>query len=221
MSFKKILSATKQGGYTLLELAISVAIFGIMTAIVVFNYGDFSSNIVMTNLAYETALSVRQAQVYGVSVKGQDITDPNAFNRVYGVHVNYPDHPREVVTFIDRGDSGGSGAGNNRYDGDYSCDTTDTECLEKIRYDNRVFIKDICVSDGTVSATEDCASSGAFDSANIVFRRPDPDAVITVDNDPTQYGLVRVELQSATGMRRDVVVRVTGQISVVNPTVTP
>ena len=56
-------------GFSLVELIVVMGIFTIMTSIVIFNYGRFSSNLIVTNLAYESALAVRQAQVYGISVK--------------------------------------------------------------------------------------------------------------------------------------------------------
>lgn len=71
----------KQGGFTLVELIVSLAIFVIMTALVVAKYGNFNQSVLMTDLAYDVALSLRTAQTYGVSVQGQGTN----FNVPYGV----------------------------------------------------------------------------------------------------------------------------------------
>jgi len=45
-------------------------------------YKSFNSTILLRDLAYEIALSVREAQVYGISVHGAS----GLFNYAYGVH---------------------------------------------------------------------------------------------------------------------------------------
>ncbi|MEQ1674440.1 MAG: hypothetical protein ABL865_05305, partial [Candidatus Nitrotoga sp.] len=55
------------GGYTIIEILTVVAIIGFLTAVVVARYRDFDSTTVLKNLAYEIALSVREAQVMTIS----------------------------------------------------------------------------------------------------------------------------------------------------------
>ena len=62
---------SRSGGFTLIELIVSVAIFVFMTALVVAKYGNFNQSVLMTDLAYDIALTLRTAQTYGVSVQGQ------------------------------------------------------------------------------------------------------------------------------------------------------
>ena len=68
-------------GFTLVELLISIAIIGMITALVLVKYGSFSSTTLLKSTAYEIALTLREAQVKSVSVLG---SDPN-FDYPYGV----------------------------------------------------------------------------------------------------------------------------------------
>ena len=56
-------------GFTLYELLISMAIIVLVAGIVIYNHKRFETDIEITNVAYRVALELRQAQVYGISVK--------------------------------------------------------------------------------------------------------------------------------------------------------
>lgn len=57
----------KKHGFTLIELLISVAIIGILTAIVVVKYKSFDSTVLLKSTAYEVALALRESQVKTMS----------------------------------------------------------------------------------------------------------------------------------------------------------
>lgn len=86
-----------------------IGIFGILTAIVVFNYGNFNNNVIMTNLAYEVALEIRQAQVYSLGVRSAGATPGassdvrDAFDTRYGVYFDLGQEagPTNFVSFAD------------------------------------------------------------------------------------------------------------------------
>src|SRR6185312_4659547 len=89
---KGIVSRTK--GFTLVELRVVVAIFLIITAITLGNQSRFSSDILITNLAYQIALSIREAQVYGIGSKGvadNSSSGINNFQAGYGIHIGASD----------------------------------------------------------------------------------------------------------------------------------
>jgi len=71
------------GGFSLVEMLVVVAIFFTISSVVLFRQSKFSSDISITNAAYDVALVIREAQVYGTGSKQGD--DP--YNRVksYGV----------------------------------------------------------------------------------------------------------------------------------------
>ena len=69
-------------GFTLIEMLITISIILLLSAVVLFDYGSFNSNLALTNLTYDIALTVRQTEYYGIgSKKGTD-----EFKTGYGVH---------------------------------------------------------------------------------------------------------------------------------------
>lgn len=69
-------------GFTLVELLISIAIMGIVSAIVLVKYNSFDSTTLLKSTAYEIALALREAQVKSVSAtRGYG----NSFEFPYGV----------------------------------------------------------------------------------------------------------------------------------------
>lgn len=52
----------KTKGFSLLELLVVISIFTIITTIALFNQGQLNSNVLLTNLAYDVALTVREVQ---------------------------------------------------------------------------------------------------------------------------------------------------------------
>ncbi len=82
----------RRRAFTLVELIVTVSIFAFITSLVISKYGNFNQNVLLTNLAYDMALTVRTAQTFGVSVKTTDsignncYMSSNPFQCVYGIH---------------------------------------------------------------------------------------------------------------------------------------
>lgn len=55
-------------GFTLLELLITMAIITVITGLVIARYATFDSTVVLRSVAYDVATSLREAQIYSVSV---------------------------------------------------------------------------------------------------------------------------------------------------------
>ena len=153
-------------GFTLVELIVVIAIFAIISSVTLFNYGNFSSNLIVTNLAYQAALEVRQAQVYGISVKqvkgGTGL--PADFNAAYGVWFDGTSQSslQGFTLFSDRN-------GNFIYDG-----TLENE--ESIQLPNSSFIKRFCIRSGSLGWL--CSDVGGIKFMSISFKRPNPDSKI-------------------------------------------
>ncbi len=216
---KKIHSSTRRG-FTLAEMTIVAAIFGILTAVVVFKYGDFTSNLLVSNMAYEIALTVRQAQVFGVGVRGAVDGEGVSFDYPYGVYFNLLDgssggvgESRNFILFVDR-------------DNDWYCSLNSTgnnpcicqqgdECLDQLTLQRNIRMTELRVGN------EQCANIGQIASVAISFKRPSPEARIgiqnTRDNNGGQgYGFTQIKVEAPnSGINPSyVLIRKTGQISV-------
>ncbi|HEY4511871.1 MAG TPA: prepilin-type N-terminal cleavage/methylation domain-containing protein [Candidatus Paceibacterota bacterium] len=195
---KRRLLSKASAGFTLVELLVSLGIFAVVTALVLMKHQSFSGGILLTNLAYETALTVRRAQSFGINVKGQG----PVFDIWYGVHFDRS-KPTEFLLFADSNK-------NTTYEGTGACDGIDTadECFEKVLIKRNMSFNQLCIAG---PSAEDCNRN----IINIIFKRPDPEARI-YDNDVpgTAYGSVKIVLVASDGRSKNVVVRKTGQISV-------
>ncbi len=202
----KKVNRQNQYGFTIVELIVSLAIFAIMTSLVLSKYGKFDQGVILTNLAYDVALTIRNAQSYGLNVRSAS-RDANAFDYsatiaksggTYGVHFD-KSLPSQFIFFVD-------GNGNGIYD-----DLTNSDQKTTIKRGSS--ISSMCVSD-----TKSC-TVGGFDvqQLDITFKRPDPNAIITANGVPTKkYGYAEIVLKAVDNTTRKVIVNFTGQISVDN-----
>lgn len=201
-------------GFTLIELMISVAIIGIITAVVIFNQSDMSDRISLNNVANNMVLQARQAQVYGISVKGIS----NVFTNAYGVHfnINVGSGGSNAIyyTFVD-GLSPGTA---NGYMDTTTCTVGSTECVARNYITRGNKISRICA----INSSGVC-NYGTIGRADITFLRPDPSALVKVFdtsgfNVTASYpGLlgVQIELTSPRGSIRTIYIYTSGQISII------
>jgi prepilin-type N-terminal cleavage/methylation domain-containing protein len=198
-SFVKKLKKGFDDGFTLVEMLVSISIFMILTAVVLFNHGAFNSSMVVTNLSYEVALAIRQAQTYGLAVK-QEVGDVSSFENAYGVFFDVND-AKSFYIFADKD-------GDQWFDPSLdSCDGTD-ECVEKIEIRGDVSIESL-KSFGSDNEDNDLA---------IIFKRPNPVAIIWDENERfpgNSKAAAEIVLYSQKADKRKVVrVESSGQISV-------
>jgi len=207
----------QQRGFTLVEMVVVAAIFGVLTLIVVFKYGDFTSNILVTNMAYEIAMTTRQAQVFGVGARGYSVDDDTSFEYAYGV--SFPmasdaEPARSFKFFIDRDDDGICGGGT------CICGNVDSECLETLTLQRNIRITEVRTNAYNVTSEEGqnkkCQQATDLD---ISFLRPSPEARITRPSDgldvPYEFAQIKVEAVGNNNLQPAyVLIRQTGQISV-------
>lgn len=172
------------------------------------NNREFGGRILLENLAYDVALTVRQAQVYGISVRQ---FETGTFALSYGVNFNVSseDNAREYVLFGDLNDSG-------VLDEDDYVEGEENAPPWFYRIERGYSVEKLCVPAG--ESAEDCEQ---VEEVDIVFRRPEPDACISEGgNSPYDGGVceseesARVVLISPRGDRASVIVELTGQIHV-------
>lgn len=182
-------------GFALVELLVTIGIFAFMTALLMAKYGTFNQSVLMTNLAYDVALTIRTAQTFGLSIKAQN----NSFQNVYGVRFSIaPDESNQIILFASPND--------HIYEGD-------TEKVSSFTLKRGAIVSGLCVGDGPTSCT---ITSPIW--LDISFKRPDPDAIICwADTDSicaTRYKYAEITLKATDGSTRVVSVRKTGQVSV-------
>lgn len=193
-------------GFSIAELIIVIAIFAIVTTIALLDQNRLNSGILITNLGYETALAIREAQVYGVGVRNDG--SGAAFNGKYGAYFNMAS-PEQIVVFADK-DS------NN----DYTQGIGEEQFIYKFTQQRGNKIKAICVS-----STENplfalpCAPGATLRSLRIVFTRPSLEAKFySIDNNDgpiTPVGPAYIVLNNVDNNNcRVVIIEPTGQIRV-------
>ena len=185
--------------FTLVEMLVVMAIFVVISAVTLASNSRFGGNVTLETLAYDIALSVRQAQVYGIAVRRSDLGSSD-FGRAYGIHVNSVT-PNSYQLFADIAPG----------DGLYSCPDPENpstcELVQNMTLQGGFAISDLCVR--PIGQAEMCDR----EELNIIFRRPEPDAFIRVDGIQT-YEQARVVVGSPQGGEASVLIELAGQISV-------
>jgi len=184
-------------GFTLIELLAVAGIIVLITSLILVNNNKFGGKILLENLAYDVALSIRQAQVYGISVRQFE----GGFTSGYGVYFNMTSQKAYSLF----GDKNGDGLWNPGTPG------TPGEDVKPSPYsiERGYHIYKLCAPRGANAST--CTAVNRLD---IVFRRPEPDAYIRRNGLAAVQESARIVLRSPRGDEASVVVHVTGQISV-------
>lgn len=187
--FKKTLRA-----FSLIELIVAVSILAFISTIVLANNGKFNSSVLLGSLAYDIALSVREAQVYGLSVKQFS----NDFQVGYGVRFMTNS---SYIFFVDTN-------ANRVYDDGVDA-VVNTYTLSRGHTVQR-----FCGV--LVNGVERCSDSAQpITHLDVVFLRPNPDALMS-SNEPGVYSRGVITVASVGGETRTVSIGSTGQISVQN-----
>ncbi len=212
-----------QKGFTLIEMLVVVAIVVIITAVVLIKQSKFSSDILVTDAAYEVALSIREAQVYGTASKDRLVVGDSGyganFSTTNGAMIS------GFYVFSDIGYSDGDG--NTLYPFVYTPNLSEYSITDNITLNQGQKIRRFCAhstisggylcSDGVGSAKIGSPNS----SLNIGFLKPDPEAIINISSpdttsvSPSPYDSAIIVIQSSLGDKcRVVKVDEIGQIAV-------
>ncbi len=190
-SNNRIINQCKNRGFTMIELIVVIGILVVITGIILANYGRFGSAMLLRNLTYDLALTVREAQVYSISGKFQDV---DVFAKVpiivyFDLTGGYS-HP--FYMFRDVGL-------------DWQQTNLATENINNYNLGHGFKIVSIEANGGTVTGITKLA---------IAFQRPEPDADIRDGITSAQYSDARIIVQSPEGKKLSVFIEGAGQISV-------
>ena len=171
-------------GFTLIELIISIAIIVLLSSVVIVRFSVFDSSVLLKSAAYEIATTIREAQVYAVSVLG---ADPN-FDYPFGVTFTENDDHYTLFKYNNT-------TNRPKYDPvNFPALTTD----QYTRYfDRNTIIADLCVFRSDTSA-EVCN----IPQLDISFRRPEFTAIFTAKSAGFSDNVIsnaKIILQSKSG----------------------
>lgn len=179
-------------GFTLIELMVVMAIITVISVLVLARYGQFNGVVLLRNLAYDIALTVRQAQVYGISGK----VGTGAVGVQYGVYLTSAT-PTQYLLFADNNGSGTYTAG---------------EEIEIYTVRPGYSVYNFCGD--LPSGSPHCSRTGDITNMTLLFRRPDPDALIKTSALGSGYTQARIIARSPSGDTRTITITAVGQISI-------
>lgn len=162
--------ACRQAGMSYVELIVVLSIFSVMTAVVLFNYGEFQAKVDIKNLGSDIALKIVEAQKSSLSGKlpplAQQalIASPSTWKPSYGLYINRISDNKSFIYFTDLDNP----TQNSLYDGS-NCTG---ECLEKI-----TITKNNSISSLDVFFQGD-PTPHSLNDLTITFTRPNSIAVI-------------------------------------------
>lgn len=188
---KNALGMQRHHGFTVVELLVVMSILLTVSSIVLMRHNEFRANILLRSIAYEIALTIRQAQVYGLGIKEfQGIADPiAAFEIGYGVHFDEAT-PTMFILFADLDDDRRYVAANDTI-------------VQLFTLPGGNVVVDVCAGAGV---NVGCIGRTILD---IVYERPEPDAYISASQ-----GTATIRIRSPYGKERIVSATITGQILV-------
>ena len=205
---------SKSSGFTLVELLVSISIFAVVTGLVLAKYQSFNGGIILTNMAYEVALTIRQAQSYGINVRQQG----NIFSISYGVHFekNGTNPIKSFILFSDALSCDTTGSLDCVGDGLYRPGTGDA-LVDTFILGRGITIEKYCIGSNIANPSSEVCSnnSSSADTVDISFNRPDPSAIILGAGGVGNNSYARIRLIASDRKTiRDVIVLGTGQISI-------
>lgn len=203
-------------GFTTVELLVSLAIFIVMTSLVVTKYGNFNQSTLLTDTAYDVALTLRLAQSYGLSVKNASAAGSAAnFSYPYGLDFNtgtaascgsVSSAPTTLVLFADS---------NPAVTPDGLCGANDAAISTAV-LTRGARLSAMCAG----SDVDNChLQSNQASRMFVSFIRPNPEAVICgIRSNGQSMGCTNayaeITIAGSDGSTRVITVRQNGQISV-------
>lgn len=198
---------SQKRGFTLFEVLVSLAIFLVLTAVIVAKNTQFKGAALISNLAYEVALLYRQTQTYGTAVRGSGPLIESRISAGYGLHIDLGNgtgaSAQRIVMYVDNSDPV---TPNFLYDA--------TEIKDTFNIQAGFSIDKVCA---TIAGTgEVCSTNPDYTTLDITYRRPDPAPVIKIGASGVFYNATEatIYLKYYKGSVSKVLITNTGQISV-------
>lgn len=202
-------------GFSLVEFIVVLVIFSIMSSVSLFNYNSYSKSIRETNVAQDIALTIRQAQIYGLSATGRTVGGGNAGpedilnipnitqdRSIIGVRIDIDNDSLTLYEDINRNfvfDEGGN----------YPDRVIDIRTIRAAGID--ILAVDLC------DDAPNCANDENGGVVDVAFMRPYPDAYISYDGDGSdRYNFGSILISGNDEFDKYIEISSIGNISVKN-----
>lgn len=204
-------------GFTLVELMVVMAIIVTISSIMVTSQNSFNRTLILSNTAYDIALTLRYAETFGMSSRALEGVSASVG---YGLYFNHAT-PDSFIFFKDSSNNmencyGAPPSGDiNAPDAKHGNCVYDVngEQVSSYKLGNGMTVKDFCIL-SSITSTWSCTANG-LTALNIVFIRPDPNPWITaIDSGGSKSGTKAcITVQAPGGDVRYVSVIKSGAIS--------
>lgn len=205
-------------GFTLIELLVVLGIVVTITSVVLTSQSSFNKTLVLANTAYDVALSLRSAAMYGLGGHAISMTPTG-----YGMHFERS-APESFTLFADTYPAPSVASVCHAIDDPSTLDAQPGNCsyeagqdfmVTKYTLGNNITISDFCAfSSGSWSCA--FAEGGTLTALDIVFARPDSDPFMSVNRSYSSISPVTtacLKVSSPLGGDRFVAVSISGRIT--------
>jgi prepilin-type N-terminal cleavage/methylation domain-containing protein len=193
--------STRRKGFTLIELLVVFTIISVVASIVFTSQSSFNKTFILTNTAYDVALSLRESQTYGLGSRAVS----SASNVGYGLHFD-SNSPKSFTLFADVSPTSVC----NKPDcqpGDGVYTHGADSLVRTYTIGNGITLDYFCAYTSAWVCT-----NGAVNSLDIVFARPNPTPNVHFNGTNTATDAC-LRLASSQGTFRYVKVSASGQIN--------
>jgi prepilin-type N-terminal cleavage/methylation domain-containing protein len=199
----------KKRGFTLTEFIVVIAISTLILGTVIGGQSRYTDMAALKSVATDLSLNIRQAQVYGIGVKGST-EGQNDFNSPYGISIDSFGNKTTYILYIDKNK-------NTFNDGNFTCGAG-SECVDIYTLTRGNKVNKICrlFVDGSAEICD-------VGRADIYFQRPSTEARFGYIWDNVGYAQIpvtanlkglRIELISPKNLTKSVSILKSGQISI-------
>ncbi len=174
-------------GMSYVELIVVLAIFSVLSTVVIFNYGGFQDRVDLKNLASDIALKIVEAQRAALSGKLPPTTQPpSTWKPAYGIYINQPVDNKTFTYFVDLN-------ADTYYTAPPSCPSG--ECLENISITKGSYISEV-----TRCTNLTCSDSNPISGAlSMAFKRTSSEVTFYSNILLTGFDYVRITVTSKKG----------------------
>lgn len=205
-------------GFTLIEMLVVLAIIVVITALVLSSQSSFNKTLILSNAAYDVALTLRSAESYGVSTRAAG----SVVDAGYGIDVS-KSAPGNLTLFADSYPLPSTSAAchpaidasaPDAKPGDCAYEPSSDILIASYALGSGITVSDFCAK--SASAWSCAASNGnALSTLDIVFVRPNPIPYLSVNGSYSSAFPVTdacITLTSPSGGARYVSISAAGEI---------